>query len=39
MNLRSDGIDDRGIKTPDMNTSGSLTRFSMDIISPGLSVG
>lgn len=34
-----DGMDSIGMKTPEMNMRGSLTRFSMDMISPGLSVG
>ena len=34
-----EGIDSNGMKTPDMNIRGSLTMFSMDMISPGLSVG
>ena len=33
------GIDSRGIKMPDINMRGNLTRFSIDTISPGLSVG
>jgi hypothetical protein len=35
----TDGIDSIGIKTPEMKMSGSRTMFSMDMISPGLSVG
>ena len=34
-----DGMDSIGMNTPEMKIRGSLTRFSMDMISPGLSVG
>ena len=34
-----DGIASTGMKTPDIKMRGSLTMFSIDIISPGLSVG
>ena len=34
-----EGSDARGMKTPDMNMKGNLTRFTIEMISPGRSVG
>ena len=35
----TDGIESTGIKIPEIKMSGSLTRFNIEMVSPGLSVG